>query len=98
MPAAETSPETWQRCMSVNVSGPFYLIRACLPHMLANEGAEKGSIINVCSTASMRGGAAGAAYTASKHALLGLSRNTSWMYRHQGNPVSKPGSREKYWY
>lgn len=40
----------------------------------------KGSIINVCSTAAISGAAAGAIYTASKHALLGLSRNTSWMY------------------
>ena len=52
--------------------------------MEANEGPAKGSIVNVGSTASIRGGTAGAAYTASKHALLGLSRNTSWMYRHKG--------------
>lgn len=44
----------------------------------------KGSIINICSTASFHGGAAGAAYTTSKHALLGLSRNTAWMYRKEG--------------
>lgn len=44
----------------------------------------KGSIINICSTAAVRGASAGALYTASKHALLGLSRNTAWMYAKEG--------------
>lgn len=44
----------------------------------------KGSIVNVCSTAAVGGASAGALYTASKHALLGLSRNTSWMYAKEG--------------
>jgi NAD(P)-dependent dehydrogenase (short-subunit alcohol dehydrogenase family) len=43
-----------------------------------------GSIINIASTAGIHGGAAGAAYTASKHALVGLTRNTAWMYAKQG--------------
>jgi NAD(P)-dependent dehydrogenase (short-subunit alcohol dehydrogenase family) len=43
-----------------------------------------GSIINVASTAGIHGGAAGAAYTASKHALVGLTRNTAWMYAKHG--------------
>jgi NAD(P)-dependent dehydrogenase (short-subunit alcohol dehydrogenase family) len=48
----------------------------------------KGVIINICSEASVHGACAGAAYTASKHALLGLSRNTAWMYREQGLRVN----------
>lgn len=48
----------------------------------------KGVIINICSAASLHGAAAGAAYTASKHALLGLSRNTAWMYREHGLRVN----------
>jgi NAD(P)-dependent dehydrogenase (short-subunit alcohol dehydrogenase family) len=43
-----------------------------------------GSIVNVASTAGIHGGAAGAAYTASKHALVGLTRNTAWMYAQRG--------------
>ncbi len=43
-----------------------------------------GSIINTASTAGIHGGAAGAAYTASKHALVGLTRNTAWMYATKG--------------
>jgi len=43
-----------------------------------------GSIINVASIASLGGGAAGAAYTTSKHALAGLTLNTAWMYATKG--------------
>ncbi|KAF2395776.1 3-oxoacyl-reductase [Trichodelitschia bisporula] len=77
------NPE-WERCMGVNLNGPFYLIRAVMPHFQAHEGDAKGVIVNIGSTASVRGAAAGPAYTASKHGLLGLSRNVAWWYRHKG--------------
>ncbi|RMD41130.1 hypothetical protein DV735_g3997, partial [Chaetothyriales sp. CBS 134920] len=44
----------------------------------------KGVIVNICSVAAIGGGSAGAAYTAAKHGLLGLSRSTSWSYRKEG--------------
>lgn len=53
-------------------------MRAVIPYFLKQEN--KGRIVNFCSTASIRGAACGTAYTASKHALLGLSRSTAWMY------------------
>ena len=43
-----------------------------------------GSIVNVASTAGLHGGAAGAAYTISKHGLVGLTRSTAWMYAKRG--------------
>lgn len=58
------------------------LIRRCLPELLKAD--PKGAIVNICSTAAVRGSAAGVAYTASKHALLGLSRSTAWAYAKQG--------------
>lgn len=58
------------------------LIRRCLPELLKAE--PKGTIVNICSTASVSGSAAGVAYTASKHALLGLSRSTAWSYAKEG--------------
>ena len=79
--AGNTSNAIWNKCMDINVNGPFYLIRAVIPIF---ERTRKGSIVNICSVASVRGAAAGAAYTASKHALLGLSRNTAWMYAKSG--------------
>ncbi|WMT57684.1 SDR family oxidoreductase [Truepera radiovictrix] len=76
----ELSDEVWRRVLRINLDGPMYTSRAALPHLLGRGG----SIINVASTAGISGGAAGAAYTASKHALVGLTRNTAWMYATRG--------------
>jgi NAD(P)-dependent dehydrogenase (short-subunit alcohol dehydrogenase family) len=43
-----------------------------------------GAIVNITSVAGVSGAAAGAAYTASKHALIGLTKNTAWRYALQG--------------
>jgi NAD(P)-dependent dehydrogenase (short-subunit alcohol dehydrogenase family) len=43
-----------------------------------------GSIINIASVAGLGGGAAGAAYTVSKHGLVGLTKSTAWMYAQKG--------------
>ena len=80
-PVHETSDAVWQRCFAVNVDGTFRLTRAVVPLMLA---AGRGSIVNVASEAAIRGNAAGAAYTASKHAVVGLTRSTAFMYGPQG--------------
>ncbi|WP_426592637.1 SDR family NAD(P)-dependent oxidoreductase [Cellulomonas sp. McL0617] len=80
-PVHETSDAVWQRCFAVNVDGAFRLSRAFIPLMLA---AGRGSIVNVASEAALRGNAAGVAYTASKHAVLGLTRSTAFMYGPQG--------------
>src|SRR5207253_3426661 len=77
----ELSDDIWRRVLSINLDGPMFTSRRALGHMLT-QGA--GSIINVASTAGIHGGAAGAAYTASKHALVGLTRNTAWMYASKG--------------
>jgi NAD(P)-dependent dehydrogenase (short-subunit alcohol dehydrogenase family) len=59
----------------------MYLSRKAVPLMVAQGG---GTIVNVASVAGVEGGAAGAAYTASKHALVGLTRNTAWRYTLEG--------------
>lgn len=76
-PLHEVSDAVWSRVMAVNVEGTFRLTRAVLPVML---GAGGGSIVNVASEAGLRGSAAGLAYTTSKHAVVGLTKNTSFMY------------------
>ena len=81
LPVAEVDDATWERVFGINVTGPMRLIRAALPVMVSGGG---GSIVNVTSEAGLRGGAAGVAYTASKHAVIGLTRNTSVMYSAQG--------------
>lgn len=80
-PVGDVSNDIWRRVFSVNLDGPMFAMRKAVPLML-NSGA--GSILNIASVAGLRGGAAGAAYTASKHALIGLTRNTAWMYAKKG--------------
>lgn len=78
---ADVDDAEWERVIRVNLTAPFLLTRAALPHMLA---AERGSIIFTASEAGLRGSAAGAAYTASKHGVIGLVKNLAVMYRKQG--------------
>lgn len=84
-PVHEVPDEIWDRVMRVNVTGPMKLMRAVVPAMLE---AGTGAIVNVASEASLRGSCAGAAYTASKHALLGLSRSSAFMYAPKGIRVN----------
>ncbi|MGW0551012.1 SDR family NAD(P)-dependent oxidoreductase [Streptomyces altiplanensis] len=77
----ETDDAEWERVVRINLTAPFLLTRAALPHMLA---AGHGSIVFTASEAGLRGGAAGAAYTASKHGVVGLVKNLAVMYRKQG--------------
>lgn len=76
-PLHEVSDAVWERNFAVNVDGTFRLTRAVLPAMIS---AGAGSIVNVASEASLRGSAAGAAYTASKHAVVGLTKSAAYMY------------------
>ena len=78
---AKVDDATWERCLRINITAPMYLMRAAVPRMAAHGG---GSIVNVSSEAGIRGAAAGAAYTASKHGLIGLTRNTAYVYGKQG--------------
>lgn len=82
-PVADCSPQQWHRVMAVNTTGPYFLCRAVMPVFLDKNGGE-GIIINICSIAAQLGHGAGVAYTASKHALLGLSRNTACAYGDKG--------------
>jgi NAD(P)-dependent dehydrogenase (short-subunit alcohol dehydrogenase family) len=79
--AADVTDDQWARVLHVNLTAPFLLTRAVLPHMLA---AGRGVIVNTASEAALRGSAAGAAYTASKHGILGLTRSLAVMYRDKG--------------
>ena len=70
-PLAKTSLELWQRLLNVNLTGTFLCSRAVLPGMLARR---QGRIVNVASTAALKGYAYVAAYCAAKHGVLGLTR------------------------
>lgn len=70
-PVARTTLESWERHMAVNATGPFLCSRAVLPGMLERD---RGVVITVASTAGVTGAPYTAAYTASKHAAVGLTR------------------------
>lgn len=80
-PIGTTDKAVWDRVMNVNVTGLFLMTKAAINVMTA---AGSGTIINIGSTASYRGTMAGAAYTASKHAVLGLTKNTAGFYGDKG--------------
>ena len=78
---ADVDDAEWERVIRVNLTAPFLLTRAVLPHMLQ---ASRGAIVSTASEAGLRGSAAGAAYTASKHGVVGLTKSLAVMYRKQG--------------
>ena len=65
-------PQAWDRVVAVNLSGTFYVIQQAARRMAESQG---GSIINVSSVAGLVGMANRPAYTATKHAVLGLTKN-----------------------
>jgi NAD(P)-dependent dehydrogenase (short-subunit alcohol dehydrogenase family) len=70
-PAEDTTAAQWQRVLSINLFGPFLLCRSLGAQMLARG---QGSIVNVASVAGLAGVSHRAAYNASKHGLIGLTR------------------------
>jgi NAD(P)-dependent dehydrogenase (short-subunit alcohol dehydrogenase family) len=80
-PVGEVDNKMWERVMKINLEGPFKAMRSAVKIFLAKGS---GNIINVASVGGLKGGVAGAAYTTSKHALIGLSKNTGYMYSKSG--------------
>ena len=83
----------WNKVMDVNLNGPFLLCRLAAQEFLRTEGGRDSSkgqtggagvIINIASVAATRGGVAGAAYTTSKWAMIGLTKSTAAAYAQQG--------------
>jgi NAD(P)-dependent dehydrogenase (short-subunit alcohol dehydrogenase family) len=74
MPIARTSLDDWNRLMAVNATGAFLCTRMALPGMLERRW---GRIVNVASTAGLHGARYIAAYSAAKHAVMGLTRSAA---------------------
>jgi NAD(P)-dependent dehydrogenase (short-subunit alcohol dehydrogenase family) len=76
-PVGEVKDEMLEKVFALNVYAPFYTSRKAIEIFLKQES---GNIINVSSIGGLFGARAGATYTASKHALVGLTKNTGFMY------------------
>jgi 3-hydroxybutyrate dehydrogenase len=84
-PLVKTSNELWRRIIEVNLSGTFYCTRAALPAMIENGW---GRVINVASIAGKTGAPYVAAYTASKHGVVGLTRSAALEVASKGITVN----------
>lgn len=78
MQAAENvKDETWERVMNINVTGVMRGLRKVIPVFLENGG---GTIVNMASISGLTGGRGGLAYTAAKHAVVGMTKNIASQY------------------
>jgi 3-hydroxybutyrate dehydrogenase len=84
-PLSKTDDELWQRLLSVNLSGTFYCTRAALPGMVERGW---GRVINIASIAAKVGAPYIAAYAASKHGVLGLTRSVALEVASKGVTVN----------
>lgn len=73
----DTSLETWEQVMAVNASGVFYGMKTQIPIMLEQGG---GVILNTASIAGLRGLPNAVAYSASKHAVVGMTKTAAMEY------------------
>lgn len=84
-PSLDTSAACWDAIMATNVKSVFLMTNQCLPYMLQRKS---GVIINMASIAGLIPGGGGAAYTASKHAIVGYTKQLAYDYAHQGIRVN----------
>ncbi|GAA0433276.1 MAG: SDR family oxidoreductase [Bacillota bacterium] len=80
-PAGEIEDENWERIFAINTTAVMRATRKALPIFLEKG---KGVIVNTASTGGLNGAHAGATYTASKHAVIGFTKNTGYMYADKG--------------
>jgi NAD(P)-dependent dehydrogenase (short-subunit alcohol dehydrogenase family) len=84
-PAHEVPIEEWNRVVAVNLTAPFLMSRAVIPDMLKRSA---GVIINTASVSAFSAAGGGTAYTASKHGVLGLTRQLTFDYGKRGIRVN----------
>ncbi len=80
----EVSDEVWERMIGINLSGPFYMSRAAMPHLLRT----RGNIVNIASTAALVGQVCNTPYCASKGGLNLLTKALAVEFAKQGVRVN----------
>jgi NAD(P)-dependent dehydrogenase (short-subunit alcohol dehydrogenase family) len=81
IPTADYPLDWWNRTLAINLTGVFHSMRAELPHMVK---AERGNIVNMSSICGFVGQAGTAAYVATKHGVIGLTKTVALEYGTQG--------------
>jgi 3-oxoacyl-[acyl-carrier protein] reductase len=77
----DTSRDLWDKIIAVNLTSLFIVTNAILPYMIENGG---GVVLNIASGAGLRGGGGGAAYTSTKHGVVGYTRQLAAGYGKKG--------------
>ncbi|MET3210621.1 UNVERIFIED_CONTAM: NAD(P)-dependent dehydrogenase (short-subunit alcohol dehydrogenase family) [Paenibacillus sp. PvR008] len=81
VPAAELTDELWERIFAINTTGPMCEFGN---HFLFSLTKVPGSLLMLASLGGLQGSRAGAAYTAAKHAVVGLTKNVGFQYANKG--------------
>lgn len=89
VPVIDLTLEEWNRVMGVNVTGTFLMSQAFARHVLAAK--TKAAIVNLASTLGVVAAPARAAYTASKHAVVGLTKEMAMEFGENGIRVNAVG-------
>lgn len=82
IPVDELSDELWNKILRINTDSIMYACRKAVRYFLSR--GEGGVILNTASVGGICGGRAGLAYTASKHAVVGMTKNIAVMYGDMG--------------
>jgi NAD(P)-dependent dehydrogenase (short-subunit alcohol dehydrogenase family) len=84
-PVEEVTPTLWERVIAINLTGTYYGCRRALAEMLPRG---RGRIVNIASVAGLVGSGGGPAYTASKHGVVGLTRQLAITHADRGVTVN----------
>ena len=84
LPLDKTDEDLWEQILDTNVKGMFLLTKLLLPELLAN----RGTVVNMASIAGIVAGGGGIAYTTSKHAIIGFTKQLALDYAAKGLHVN----------